>query len=153
MLLATEDVAMTLLQKDANQECLGYFEMACAGLCNSEKRCASAGPVSMRLWTCMQQATTVIVLLQPVGSNCAGWCPCTTSVLSARGTALCRISQVSCFHNLLLTTTLKFVDHHAAGLHAEMKAVLDQCAGLTALPNMSADFAQRLRHRRDAIAA
>lgn len=30
------------MQKQHNQECLGFFEMACAGICNSEKRCGSS---------------------------------------------------------------------------------------------------------------
>jgi hypothetical protein len=29
------------MQKQHNQECLGFFEMACAGICNSDKRCHS----------------------------------------------------------------------------------------------------------------
>ncbi len=56
------------VQKQGNQECLGFFEMACAGICHSEERCgcmSGAAVASVRFQTAVNIASSRALWLVP----------------------------------------------------------------------------------------
>jgi hypothetical protein len=82
-----------MVQKQHNQECLGFFEMACAGICNSEKRC-DGQPRPSATERLLQPPVVKLELLRAMLVYRAGLCRCTTSASPEKPMLLRRTLQV-----------------------------------------------------------